>query len=38
MKQTAVEWLKKQLEGYGEPSCLSISWTTFDELNSLEDA
>jgi hypothetical protein len=32
MKQTAIEWLKKELEKYGEPLCLSISWTIFDEL------
>jgi hypothetical protein len=32
MKQTAVEWLKKELEDYGSNSHLSLDWTTFDEL------
>lgn len=32
MKQTAVEWLKKELEDYGSSSHLSLDWTTFDEL------
>jgi hypothetical protein len=31
-KQTAVEWLKKQLEDYGSPSNLSLDWNTLDEL------
>jgi hypothetical protein len=31
-KQTAVEWLKKELENYGSNSHLSLDWTTFDEL------
>ena len=32
MKQTAVEWLKKELEDYGSNSHLSLDWNTFDEL------
>jgi len=32
MKQTAVEWLKKELAGYGSSSHLSLGWNTFDEL------
>ena len=32
MKQTAVEWLKKELEEYGSPSHLNLDWSTFDEL------
>jgi hypothetical protein len=32
MKQTAVEWLKKELEDYGSNSHLSLGWNTFDEL------
>jgi hypothetical protein len=31
-KQTAVEWIRKELEGYGSPSALNIDWETFDEL------
>lgn len=33
-KQTAVEWLKKELEDYGSNSRthLSLDWNTFDEL------
>lgn len=31
-KQTAVEWIRKELEGYGSPSALDIAWETFDEL------
>ena len=31
-KQTAIEWLSKELEGYGSPSALNIVWETFDEL------
>ena len=31
-KQTAVEWLKEQLEEYGSSSHLSLDWSTFDEL------
>jgi len=30
--QTAVEWLKKELEDYGSNSHLSLDWNTFDEL------
>ena len=32
MKQTTVEWLKKELEDYGSNSHLSLDWNTFDEL------
>ena len=32
MKQTAVEWLKDQLECFGNKHELTISWTTVDEL------
>jgi hypothetical protein len=32
MQMTAVEWLKKELEGYGSNSHLSLDWNTFDEL------
>ncbi|MFN5251338.1 MAG: hypothetical protein ACK5DE_09830 [Bacteroidota bacterium] len=31
-KQTAVDWIRKELEGYGSPSALNIDWETFDEL------
>ncbi len=31
-KQTAVEFLRKEFEGYGSPSALQIDWKTFDEL------
>jgi hypothetical protein len=31
-QQTAVEWLKKQLEDYGSTSHLILDWDTFDEL------
>ena len=31
-KQTAVEWLKKELEEYGSSSELKLDWITFDEL------
>ena len=31
-KQTAVEWLKKELEAYGSSSHLNLDWETFDEL------
>ena len=31
-QQTAVEWLKKELENYGSKSHLSLDWNTFDEL------
>lgn len=29
---TAVQWLSKELEGYGSPSALNIAWESFDEL------
>ena len=32
MKQTAIDWLKKELEAYGSPSHLNLDWTTFDQL------
>lgn len=32
MTKTAVEWIRKELEGYGSPSALNIDWETFDEL------
>lgn len=32
MEQTAVKWLKKELEEYGSPAELNIDWSTFDEL------
>jgi hypothetical protein len=31
-KQWAVEFLRKEFEGYGSPSALQIDWETFDEL------
>ena len=31
-QQTAVDWLKKQLEDYGSTSHLILDWGTFDEL------
>ena len=32
VKQTAVEWFKKELENYGSNCHLSLDWNTFDEL------
>jgi glucose-6-phosphate 1-dehydrogenase len=32
MKQTAVEWLQKQLECFGNKHELQMSWATVDEL------
>jgi hypothetical protein len=32
VKQTTLEWLKKELEDYGSNSHLSLDWNTFDEL------
>ena len=32
IKQTAVEWLKAELESYGSPSQLDIKWDVFDQL------
>jgi hypothetical protein len=32
MKQTSIEWLKKELEDYGSPSHLNLDWKTFDEI------
>lgn len=31
-QQTAVRWLKKELETYGSPTELYVDWKTFDEL------
>ena len=32
MKQTAVEWLKLQLETYGDPQYCELTWKELDEL------
>jgi hypothetical protein len=32
MKQTAVEWLGKELESYGDPGYCKIEWETLDLL------
>jgi hypothetical protein len=32
MKQTAVEWLKEQIECFGNKHELQMSWDTLDEL------
>jgi hypothetical protein len=32
MKQTAVEWLKEQLESYGDPEYCKVEWLILDEL------
>lgn len=32
MKQTAIDWLKKELEQFGSSSHLHLDWDTFDEL------
>lgn len=34
MEKTAVEWLAKELESYGDPGMLSIEWETLDDLVS----
>lgn len=31
-KQTAVEWLKSQLESYGSPQFCKLNWDELDEL------
>ena len=31
-KQTAVEWLKKELEEYGDPQYCELTWKELDEL------
>ena len=31
-KQTAVEWLKLQLEEYGDPQYCELTWKELDEL------
>jgi len=30
--KSAVEWIKKQLEGYGSPSSLDLDWETLDNI------
>jgi hypothetical protein len=32
MKQTAVEWLGKELESYGDPQFCEIKWEQLDSL------
>ena len=32
MKQTAVEWLGKELESYGDPGYCKLEWETLDSL------
>lgn len=32
MKETAIEWLAKELEHYGDPKYLKLEWEVFDEL------
>ena len=32
MKQTAVEWLGKELESYGDPEYCKLEWETLDSL------
>ena len=32
MKQTAVEWLGKELESYGDPEYCKLEWETLDPL------
>jgi hypothetical protein len=32
MKQTAVEWLKNELESFGTSKKLKLDWLVFDEL------
>jgi len=32
MKQTAVEWLGKELESYGDPQFCEIEWEQLDSL------
>jgi len=32
MKQTAVEWLAKELESYGDPQYCELEWKTLDLL------
>jgi len=32
MKQTAVEWLEKELESYGDPQFCEIKWKQLDLL------
>lgn len=31
-RQTAVEWLAKELEGYGDPQFCDIAWKDLDSL------
>lgn len=35
-KITVVDWLRENLESYGDPTHLSLTWETLDEL--LEEA
>lgn len=30
--KTAVDWLKKELEGYGDPQYCELTWNELDEL------
>ena len=32
MKQTAIEWLKKELEEHGDPQYCELTWKELDEL------
>ena len=32
MRQTAVEWLSKELESYGDPQFCEIEWEQLDSL------
>ena len=32
MRQTAVEWLVKELESYGDPQICKITWEDLDSL------
>ena len=32
MKQTALEWLGKELESYGDPGYCKLEWETLDSL------
>ena len=32
MEQTAVEWLAKELESYGDPQICKITWEDLDSL------
>ena len=30
--KSALDWLKQELQGFGDPTHLSITWETLDEL------